>query len=239
MPKLTRRLLAKVPVPNSIEQGFDEALDRALTVQRRAVITYVQRQRTRHPDATPAELIEHLERRYRAAVVSIGAASGGAAAIPGLGTAASVATGAAEIAAFVEATALFTLAVAEVHGIQVSDQDTRRALVLTVLLGQGGTQALEATGRGTEHWTKALREGVPRKGSAGGPSRANQMVGRHLLTRFGARQGALVAGRAMPLGIGAGIGAAGNLALARSAIKAARRTFGPPPRELPPMIIHG
>jgi hypothetical protein len=58
-----------------------------------------------------------------------------------------------------------------------------------------------------------------------------------LLTRFGTRQGALLLGRALPLGIGAGIGAAGNAALARAAISTAREAFGPPPHEFPPRVI--
>ena len=83
-----------------------------------------------------------LERRYLAAVVGTGAASGGAAALPGIGTAASVATGAAEIAAFVSTTALYVLALAEVYGVPTDDPQFRRALVLTVLLGELGEAAL-------------------------------------------------------------------------------------------------
>jgi hypothetical protein len=39
------------------------------------------------------------------------------------------------------------------------------------------------------------------------------------------------------MGIGAGIGAAGNAALARASIAAARRVFGPPPEHFPPRIV--
>lgn len=221
-------------MPHSVDAALDEALDRALSIQRRAVTAYVDRQRIRHPHASPADVIDLLERRYRAAVVSIGAASGGAAAVPGVGTAASLATGVVEISAFVESTALFTLAVAEVHGMQISDQETRRALVLTVLLGQSGIAAVEsATGTRSGHWTHALRRGVSRETIG----RANHVLGRHLVTRFGAQQGALLFGRALPLGVGAGIGAFGNLALARSVISTARRTFGPPPEKMPQRVI--
>lgn len=233
MPWITRRLRS-LPVPSSLEEGVDDALDRALAIQRRAVIGYVDHHRTRKPHATPAEVIDLLERRYKAAVVSVGAASGGAAAFPGVGTATSVATGILEISAFVEATALFTLAVAEVHGLQVSDQETRRALVLTVLLGQGGIAAVEsATQSEVSHWTHALRRGVPQETIG----KVNHVLARHVLTRFGTEQGALLLGRALPLGIGAGIGAVGNLVLARSVIRTARRTFGPPPAKMPPRII--
>jgi hypothetical protein len=47
----------------------------------------------------------------------------------------------------------------------------------------------------------------------------------------------LLLGRAVPFGIGAGIGAAGNAALARGVIRAARRSFGPPPKRLHGRVI--
>jgi len=65
----------------------------------------------------------------------------------------------------------------------------------------------------------------------------NSRLAHLLLTRFGARQGALLVGRALPLGIGAGIGAVGNAALARTAITSARRAFGPAPHTMAPRVI--
>ena len=59
------------------------------------------------------------------------------------------------------------------------------------------------------------------------------------LRRFTTRQGALMLGRALPVGIGAGIGAVGNMALARASIKAARRAFGPPPSNFGPRVVDG
>ncbi len=79
MPKRSGR----VPVPRSVEHALDRALDRALSIQRPVVVAYVARVRRRKPDAAPAELVVSLERRYLAAVVGTGAASGGAAALPG------------------------------------------------------------------------------------------------------------------------------------------------------------
>ena len=78
-------------------------------------------------------MITRLERHYLAAVIGLGGASGAAAAVPGAGTGIALATGAAEIAAFVSATGMYVLAVAEIHGVPVSDPQVRRALVLAVL----------------------------------------------------------------------------------------------------------
>jgi hypothetical protein len=142
-----------------------------------------------------------------------------------VGTAAALASGLAEVAAFVEATALFTLATAEVHGIKTDDPEVRRALVLAVLLGETGMAAIEAEGVAVAHWGPVLTAGVNRELIG----RVNKTLMRHMGAKFGVRQGALFFGRALPLGIGVGVGVAGNLALSRAAIKSVRRAFGPPP----------
>src|SRR5215469_14376679 len=62
------------------------ALDKALRVQGSAVEKNIARARQRHPDATPAEVIQVLERMYRSALTGTGAAVGAAAAVPAVGT---------------------------------------------------------------------------------------------------------------------------------------------------------
>lgn len=223
----------KIRFPAGVEGALDAALDKALRIQRPMVLSYLARVRSKQPDATPAQVIEQLEGLYRTAVIGIGGASGAAAAVPGVGTAAAFASGAAEIAAFVSATAMYVLAVAEIHGLPVSDPDLRRALVVSVLVGEGATAAIEGAAGHAPHWAQVIGRSTSREKITG----INGHLSRMLLTRFGARQGALLFGRALPLGIGAGIGAAGNAALARMAIKTARRAFGPAPATFPPRVI--
>lgn len=234
MPKLPK-VLQKLPLPARIESTLDGALDKALAVQRPVVLAYLDRVRTKHPQMTPDELTEQLERRYRTAVMAIGGASGAAAAIPGSGTAASLASGAAEITAFVSASAMFVLALAELHSVPVSDPHVRRALVLSVLVGEGGAAIVAGEGAEKVHWAKALGRGA----SKDKIDMINSRLGRMLLTRFGARQGALLLGRALPLGVGAGVGAVGNAALARATISSARKAFGPAPSRFPARIVEG
>ncbi|HJQ44501.1 MAG TPA: hypothetical protein VJ831_15535 [Jatrophihabitantaceae bacterium] len=223
----------KIRLPGQVEDALDAALDKALRIQRPVVLAYLARVREKQPHATPAQVIEQLERRYRAAVIGIGGASGAAAAVPGVGTATTIATGAAEIAAFVSATAMYVLAVAEIHGLPVSDPELRRALVLAVLVGEGASAAIEGAAGSSPHWAQVIGRSTSREKIAG----INGRLSRLLLTRFGARQGALAFGRALPLGVGAGIGAAGNAALARIAIKSARKAFGPAPATFPPRVV--
>ncbi|MGI8679540.1 MAG: hypothetical protein ACR2LX_12815 [Jatrophihabitans sp.] len=182
---------------------------------------------------TPAEAITQLERLYRRTVIGIGGASGAAAAVPGVGTAASVASGAAEITAFVSASVMYVLALAELYGVPVSDPDNRRALVVAVLVGEGADRVIAGAASDSAHWAQMLGKTTSKERITG----INGRLTRMLLTRFGARQGALLFGRALPLGIGAGIGAAGNAALAKGAIKSARRAFGPPPKAFPPRVV--
>jgi len=224
----------RVVVPAGVERMLDVALDKALEVQRPAVQSYLDRARRKHPEMTPAEVVRQLERRYLAAVVGIGGASGAAAAVPGTGTAASLASGAAEITAFVSATALYVLALAELHSVPVSDPEVRRALVVSVLIGEAGIVALEGGEVLAEkHWAHVLARATPRDKV----TMVNSYLARRLVRRLGARQGALLVGRALPLGVGAAIGAGGNAALARGAIGTARKAFGPAPQTFPPRVI--
>jgi hypothetical protein len=229
--------MAKTPMtsrmlPPGVEKGLDAALDKALAVQQSAIISYVDRLRAK-PGATPASVVRALERRYLTALTAIGAASGGVAAVPGVGTVAALASGVAEIAAFVEATAVFALGVSEVYGYRVEDPDARRALVLAVLLGEAGAASIEAAGVAGSKWGPVLAHGVNREAV----TRVNKRLMKHFTVRFGAGQGALMFGRALPFGIGAGIGAAGNIALGRSAIKTVRQAFPRPPAHFGPRII--
>ncbi|MDT4891735.1 MAG: hypothetical protein QOE97_770 [Pseudonocardiales bacterium] len=223
----------KIRLPAGVEAALDNALDQALRIQRPVVLGYLDRMRGKQPNATPAEVIDQLERRYRAAVIAIGGASGAAAAVPGAGTAAAIASGAAEITAFVSATAMYVLGVAEIHGLPVSDPDLRRALVLSVLVGEGAGAAIAGAAGVSPHWAQVIGRSNSREKIVG----INGRLGQLLLTRFASRQGALLVGRALPLGIGVGIGAAGNAALAKTAVKAARSAFGPAPAKFPPRIV--
>jgi hypothetical protein len=224
----------RVVVPAGVERMLDVALDKALAVQRPAVQAYLDRIRRRHPELSPADVVRQLERRYLTAVVGIGGASGAAAAVPGTGTAASLASGAAEVTAFVSATALYVLALAELHGVPVSDPEVRRALVVSVLVGETGIAALEGGEVIAEkHWAHVLARATPRDKV----TVLNNYLARRMVRRLGTKQGALLLGRALPLGIGAAIGAGGNAALARSAIATARKAFGPAPGTFPPRVV--
>jgi hypothetical protein len=227
--------LPRIPIPEPVERRLDGALDAALRYEAPVVAAYVDRIRRSRPNANPAEVVELLETRYKQAAMGVGAASGGMAAVPGVGTATSIAAGGAEIAAFVSATALYVLALARVYGIPTHDPDVRRALVFGVLLGEGSLVAAEGPELAGKHWAQFIHAANNKDNLTGFNGRLMSMA----LRRFTTRQGALVLGRALPVGIGAGIGAIGNAALARASIKAARRAFGPAPATFGPRVVEG
>jgi hypothetical protein len=215
-------------------------VEKAISMQQAPVAGYVARLRRSQPKATPAEIIAVLEKRYLATVTGTGAAVGGAAAAPAVGTAAAFALSGAETVLFFEATALFALAVAEVHGIRIADVERRRTLLLAIVLGDNGAMLVEKmAGRTGQHWGDLLPEAIPLSSI----TTINKTLGRWFMRRYGRKQGMLALGRLAPLGIGAAIGAAGNHAFGRTVVTTSRRVFGPPPARFadggPVMIIEG
>jgi hypothetical protein len=209
-------------------------VEKAISLQQAPVAAYVTRLRRSQPYATPAEIIETLERRYLATVTGAGAAVGGVAAAPAVGTAAALALSGVETVLFFEATALFALAVAEVHGIRIADVERRQTLLLAIVLGDNGAMLVEKlTGRTGQHWADLLPDAIPLSSITA----VNQTLGRWFLRRYGRKQGMLALGRLAPLGIGAAIGAAGNRAFGRTVVMTSRRIFGPPPANFADALI--
>lgn len=198
---------------------------------------YIQRAKQRRPDATPAEVLAWIERQYLGSVVLLGAGAGATAAAPGFGTAAGVLINVAEVGAFIEASALFCLAVADVHGVHVNDLQRRRTRLLAVLMGDGGSKVVQKlAGRTGPYWAKRIANGVPLSTI----NALNKVLGPRFVTRYGTKQGVLVLGRDLPFGFGAAIGVVGNAMFGRLALQGARRAFGPAPGAwMPPLDSQG
>ena len=217
--------------------AFGRTLDKVLSVQRPVVLAHIRSIRRARPDATPAQIITTLERRYLAAVTSGGALVGATAAIPAVGTVASLALSTAETAGFLEASALFAQSVTEVHGIAVTDPERARTLVMTMILGSAGSDlveqlASEVVGVGparSAFWGELVTKNLP-KSALGGVARRLRSF---FLKKFAANEGAGIVGRAIPFGIGAVIGGVGNHLLGRRVVTSSRTAFGPPPAQFP------
>lgn len=227
-----------LPPEGSPEHPFAiRALDRVLSVQRPAVVAHLRGIRARHPEASTLDIARMLERRYLAAVTTGGAAVGATAVVPGIGTGVTLALSGVETLGFLEATALFAQSLAELHGIRLDNPDRARALVLTLMVGKEGVDlvsqfARQAGGKGparTTYWGDLVTRSLPR--AAVGP-----LVDRlksAFLRRFAAQGSASVLGKALPFGVGAVVGGAGNHILGRRVVVGARRAFGAPPADYP------
>ncbi|MBF6228979.1 hypothetical protein IU470_28295 [Nocardia abscessus] len=212
----------------AFEKTVVELLDTGSRLQAPAVAKYVDRIRRSHPDESPAQIIDRLEKQYLLAVTGSGSAVGATAAFPGVGTVAAIAAVSAETTFFMEASAVFTLAVASVHGITPEDQEQRRALVLAVVLGESGMQIVEkSVGTSAKNWGTAFANRIP------GLSSMNDSLLKRFIIRFITKRAALMAGKVLPAGIGAVIGGTGNRALGKATISNARKAFGPPPGTWP------
>ena len=222
----------RTPTPDS-PNGWTKMLDRVIAVQRPVVVAHVNAVRRRHPDASPAEVIQILERQYLTAVTTGGAAVGASAVIPGVGMAAALGLSGAETIGFLEATALFAQSVTEVHGIALEDPERSRTLVMALILGAPGTQLVkqlagQAAGGQVRSafWGEMVTASLPKQVVSG----IGGKVRDQFIKRFAARQGASVLGRALPFGIGAAVGGLGNHALGKKVVQASREGFGLPPQ---------
>jgi len=212
-------------------------IDKVLAIQRPLVLAHIRSIRLRNPDATPEKLVRILERRYLAAITTGGAAVGATAVVPGIGTGITLALSGVETLGFMESTTLFAQSLAEVHGIAIENPDRARALVMTLMLGKEGVDligqlARQATGQGlgrASYWGELVTKSLPR--AAMGPI-VDQLKTR-FVKHFAAAGGASFLGKAMPFGIGAAIGGAGNHLLGRRVLTTSRKAFGVAPPVLP------
>ncbi|MEV3872482.1 hypothetical protein [Streptomyces sp. NPDC049906] len=217
---------ASEPAADGRGQRTLALLDKAIEAQSPLVRKNIARARQRNPEATPEQVIRNLERMYVSALAGTGAAVGGTAAAPGVGTGVALALSAGEAFSSLELSALFALSIAEVHGIPLHEVERRRTIVMGVMLGgTGSTTITKVAERTGQHWGRQVVAKVP----AETLRQINKVLGRNFITKYGTKQGIIVLGRVAPFGIGAVIGGGANAAVATFTVKAARRAFGPPP----------
>jgi hypothetical protein len=217
--------------------GVHNMLLRAVEIQRPLVLANIRRLQRRHPRASAAELAAKLERDYLRAVTGGGALVGATAVVPGVGTIASLGLSAVATVGFLEATALYATSLAELHGIRLTNPEKASTMVMAIMLGEEGTALLgtlsgQATGKGTsatQAWGNALSKSMPVSGFGVVRNKIRKAFLRNLLRR----QGSALFGRALPFGIGAVVGGAGNLMMGRAVAANAREAFGPMPDTIP------
>ncbi|MGV0633368.1 hypothetical protein ABQE69_00155 [Mycolicibacillus trivialis] len=214
--------------PTAAALVLSRIIERGSRMQGPAVHAYVRRLRDAHPGAGPVEITGKLEKRYLRAVTASGAAVGSSATVPGLGTLTALGSVAAETVLFLEATALYVLALADVHDIPVEHRERRRALVLAVLVGDEGKHAVRSLlgpGRTNGAWLTDGVAAVPLPAV----TKLNTRLLRYFVRRYTLRRGALTVGKMLPMGVGAAIGAGGNRMMGKKIVANAHAAFGDPP----------
>jgi hypothetical protein len=107
---------------------------------------------------------------------------------------------------------------------------------MTMVLGSAGTDLVKqfaaqaAGGKGRSvYWGEMVTQSMPKAVFAP----VADAVQRHFVKRLAVTQGSSAIGRAIPFGIGAVVGGAGNHLLGRQIVKSSREAFGPAPAAFP------
>ena len=191
--------------PSAVER----ALDAAIALPARRIQESIARMRRERPDADTAELVEMAASRFRTEAALTSGAVGASAALPAVGTGTAAA-----------------LTVAELQGLRVVSPTRRRALVLSALLGEDGSEAVRGSlGLSVLYWAAQSLAQMPLTTVKS----INAQLTKRMAKRTAAKGGALAVGRLVPFGIGAAIGWTGGRALANQVIEGAKAALGPAP----------
>lgn len=187
-------------VGRPIAEQLVEAIDKAVETRWSAA-----QDRARNlPGVDRDERVGALTAKIRRELGAAGAASGGTAAIPGVGFGAATATFAVELGWSTMRLADLILTIAAIHGHDRADVDERRMWVLSILTYREGAAGMIAK------LAAEMRESPARSGArrltTKSVRRINAAMGRAVVAKYGARRGVAALGRAVPFGIGAVLG---------------------------------
>ena len=203
-----------------------QALRKALTFQAPLARRNFERLRRVHPTDSPSQLERRVTKYYLTTVASSGGAMGAAGAVPGGG----IPSAAFDVVAFTEASVLYALTLAEIHGLHAEDFERRRLLVQTILIGDSAIAALnKGTGRTTSYWGAKIVNKIPMTAV----NAANKVLGPRFVTKYGTKQGILVLSKQIPLGLGIAVGATANYLIGRTVVGTSRKVYGPAPESFP------
>ena len=238
----------------SKSEDFKSKIYQAISVQRPVVLEYLKSLRRGKPNATAAEILKELDKRYVATVTITSTGVGASAAIPVVGIPLALGLGVTDLLFFYETSALYVLAATELHGIEVSDAERARPLVFGMLLGQKSQSQVaklvrQAAGAGGVGQARAVATGMVRRRLPAGwgevltqqlPDSAlapleTVIVRRALMA--GAKFEAGTLGKAIPFGFGAVVGGVGSFTFGRDVVKAARLAFPMPPTDFPEALL--
>lgn len=216
---LGRGVTDRIPSPSDVGAKLVEVVDRAvesrwdLALRRADEVAHLERD----------DRIRQITRRVRNELIATGAASGGVAAFPGVGTAATIASSSGDLAVATIRLTDLILTIGALHGLRDATVEERRLWVLAVLAF--GDEASDAVRAIAPELAKGLEAGSLARVSFEVLRRTNRSLARTLVSRYGRKRVAISVGKLLPFGFGAAIGAGGNALLVRSVGRSADRFF--------------
>ncbi|MFT6292127.1 MAG: hypothetical protein ACJAR2_002741 [Ilumatobacter sp.] len=186
-------------VRDSVSTQLLEAIDKAVVTRWDAA-----QERARNLPGDRDERVEAITAKIRRELGVAGAASGGTAAIPGVGIGTASATFVLELSWSTLRLADLILTVAAIHGHDRADVEERRLWVLSILTYRDG--AAQMVAKLAEEMAQSSNQTGVRRLSPRMIKRINTSTGRAVVAKFGARRGVAALGRAVPFGIGAVLG---------------------------------
>lgn len=193
-------------IPGNRSASHDPVVSQLLDAVDRAVETRwsAAQSRAQQFAGSREERVEAATAKFRRELGAAGAASGGTAAIPGVGLGTVAASFAVELGWSTMRLADLILTIAVIHGHDRADVDERRLWVLSVLTYRDGAAgavarlATELTGSPGERGARQLTHRTIRQ--------INSTIGAGVISKYGSRRVVAALGRAVPFGIGAAVG---------------------------------
>jgi len=196
---MARRVGAGTVVRESLGQQLIQSVDRATATR------WVAAQDRAHAiDGTREDRVRAVTATIRREVALAGAASGGTAAVPGVGLATASAAFAVELAWTTVRLCDLIMTIAVIHGHDRAGLEERRMWILSILTYRDGAAGLLA--RFAAELAETSGRSGARRLSERSLQRINASVGRVVVRKYGTRAGVAAIGRAVPFGIGAALG---------------------------------
>ncbi|WP_342319520.1 hypothetical protein [Corynebacterium mayonis] len=214
-----------------IGRAFISTVDKAVHLQASSIHGYVNWLRRQNPKMSPAEIQGLMDKHFRNTVTGTGVGVGVAAAVPGVGLVTGSAAIAGESVVFLDLAAFYTMASAYLRGVDITDSEHRRSIVLVVLTGAKGLAVVDAL-LGPEA-KKIPTAATLARFSGPKLAEANNILTRAAMKQITRRMRRAWIGKLLPLGLGAVAGAGANRKLAAAVISNVAPGLGPIPARFP------
>jgi len=183
----------------TVGQQLIAGVDRAATTRWDAA-----RERAGELQGPRDEQVTIVTARIRRELGLAGAASGGTAAVPGVGLVTVTAAFAAELGWSTVRLTDLIMTIAVIHGHDRATFEERRMWVLSILAYRDGAAGVLA--KLVAEFAEAPGRGSMRRLSERSVQKINASVARVVVRRYGTRAGVAAVGRAVPFGVGAALG---------------------------------